>query len=47
MTKKEALKFWIENYDGNDVETDLPFDEVFERTELIIEAQKGRKAYER
>lgn len=37
FSKKEALKMWLENYDGNNVETDIPFSEVFEKTNIIIE----------
>jgi hypothetical protein len=37
FSKKEALKMWLENYDGNNAETDIPFSEVFEKTNMIIE----------
>lgn len=36
FSKKDALKLWIEEYDGNNAETDIPFSEVFEKTDLII-----------
>jgi hypothetical protein len=34
FSKKEALKMWLENYDGNNAETDIPFSEVFEKTDV-------------
>lgn len=36
LTKKEALEIWCNEYDGNDPTNDLPFSEVFEKTNLII-----------
>ena len=33
LTKKEALTFWCNEYDGNDPEKDIPFSEVFEKVE--------------
>ena len=36
LTKKEALKIWCEEYDGDDPTNDVPFSEVFSRTDIEI-----------
>ena len=37
LSKKEALKIWCDEYDGNDPTNDLPFDEIFRKTDITVE----------
>ena len=36
VTKKEALKIWCKEYDGDDPTNDIPFSEVFSKTDLEV-----------
>lgn len=36
MSKKEALIVWCDEYDGNDPTNDIPFNEIFTKTDLEI-----------
>ena len=37
LTKKEALKIWCDEYDGDDPTNDLPFSEIFSKTDIRVE----------
>lgn len=37
LPKKEALKMWVEEYDGNDPTNDIPFSEIFTKTDLPVD----------
>ncbi len=36
LTKQEALTIWREEYDGDDPTNAVPFEEQFERMEVIV-----------
>lgn len=36
LNKKDALTYWCNEYDGNDPDADIAFDEVFEKTNIAI-----------
>ena len=43
LTKKQALKIWCEEYDGNDPTNDIPFLEAFTKTDIEIKESEEKQ----